>query len=262
MNSFTKWVVRTVLALLGLCILLLVVGGLLLGIVPIPFQFGGLLFFGWIGYLYRVLPEITFNPEIAFDAAVALMLAIFGLHRILRSWSKPIGEKLAGWRFGWTLKITVMVLLLFATSIASIGMVHQIAWLCREPKLIEMVGMSKQARELLDMKQVGSALQQFASDNHGQYPKTLDDLFPTYLRTRKLFFTRALDDDPPEPIIYNTGYSNRDKADTIILVSPRLYGSPRGRTRVVVYLDISCAFIPETEFEEAIKKQQISTRGQ
>jgi hypothetical protein len=253
-----KWVLRTVLGFFVLLILLFVVTV----VYPVPFQFLALLLFGWITYLHRVLPEMTFNPEIAMDAAIALALAIYGFHCVLRSWSKPSKEKPARWHFGWTLKITVMVLLLFATSIASIGMVHQIAWLCREPKLVEMVGMSKQAVEICRMKQVGSALRQFASDNQGQFPKKLDDLFPAYLTTRKLFFTSALDDDPPQPIIYYTGYSDRDNTDKIILASPRLYDSPRGRSRVVVYLDDAVAVIRESDFEQATTKQKISTHGQ
>jgi len=249
-----KWVVGTATALLVMFVVLVVFG-------IIPFQFVGLLLFGWIAYLARVLPEITFNPEIAFDGVVALVLALFGLHRILCWWLRQSGDKSGKWRFSWTLKVTVMLLLLFATSIASVGMIHQIGWLCHEQKLTEMAGMSKEVIELSNIKQVAIAIRSFADDHEGQFPRELVDLFPRYLSTHKLLFTRSMDDDPPRPIIYYTGYSNRDDAGTIIVASPRLWEEPRGRSRVVAYLDGSARIILDSEFQEAVQRQQMSVRG-
>jgi hypothetical protein len=144
---------------------------------------------------------------------------------------------------------------------ASIGMIHQIGWLCHEQKLIEMAGMSKEVRELSNIKQVAIAVGAFAGDHGGQFPKELDDLFPNYLSTHKLLFTASMDDDPPQPIIYFAGYSNRDDPGTIIVASPRFWESPRGRSHVVAYLDGSARIISEAEFQEAIQKQQMSVHG-
>ena len=252
-----KWVVRTVEGLLGLFVLLN-----LLVFYPIPIDFAGLLLFGWIAFLGRVLPQITFNLEIAFDAAIALALALFGLHRILCWWIKQRGDESAKWRFGWTLKISVMVLLLFAISIAAVGMAHQIAWLCREPRLIYMTGLGKQSAELSNMKQVALALTLFAGDHDGRFPKKLDELIPDYLSNHKLFFTTAMDGDPPQPIIYYTGYNTRDNQATIILASPRPFESAsERRTRVVAYVDNSASIILETQYQELIHKQQMSAPG-
>lgn len=246
-----KWFVRTIVGLLLLFVLLLI----LIGYIPIPVQFAGLLLFGWVAYLGRVLPEITFNREIALDGAVALALALFGFHRILDWWTKQSGNESPKWRFGWTVKITVMALLLFATSLASIGMIHQSAWLFHEPKLIEIGGMSKEVMELSNIREVDIACRYFADDHGCQFPKCLEDLFPKYLTAHKLLFTIALDDDPPEPILYYAGHNSRDDAGTIIVASPRPWGSPTRHSRIVAYLDGSAGIISESEYQEAIHKQ-------
>src|SRR5438477_301865 len=98
---------------------------LLLAILPstAPIEFIRLLAVGWTTYLQRVTPQISFNREIAFDAALALALATFGLHRILRFWQQRQSNEtsaendaaLKPWKFRWTLKIIAMVLLMFAT---------------------------------------------------------------------------------------------------------------------------------------------------
>jgi hypothetical protein len=208
-------------------------------------------------YLQHVLPEISFDREIATDAAIALALGVFGLHRILRTCVKRSDDESVQWRLGWTMKIAVMVLLLFGTSIASIGIIHQIAWLSREPKVVLMEGgMSHQTRELSDLKQVGLALRQAASDNGGKFPNTLEQLYPTYLDSRKMLFVRPLENDPPQRIVYFAGHSDSEDANVIILASPRLYDSSRGRRRAVVYADDSAKVILDTDYEKAIQSQQ------
>ena len=241
-----KGVAKFVLITVGVLLVLLV----FLGIFPLPLEFAGLLLFGWIPYLGRVIPQITFNPEIAFDAVAALGLALFGLHRILRACPLQGGDEPAKWRFGWTLKISVMGLLLFATSIAAVGMVHQIAWLCHEPNLIEMRGRAKQTWELANLKQVSLGLRLFADDHEGRFPKRLDELVPDYVPMYKDLFTRAIDGDPPQPVAYYPGYGTSDSHDLIILASPRPFEGARGRTRTIVHRDSSAEIISESSFHE------------
>jgi hypothetical protein len=246
-----KWLAITLAGLFVLFILLITFGF-------IPFDFAGLLLFGWIAFLRRVLPQMTFNPEIALDAAVALALALFGLHRILCAWTRRDGEESAKWRFGWTLKITVMMLLLFAASIAAVGMAHQIGWLSQGPKLIEMSGMGRQTKELFTLKQVAIALQVFATDHDGHFPEKLDELAPI-LATNKWFFINARDGDPPQRIIYYTGYSTQDGETKIVLASPNSFG---GVKRAVAYCDGSAMILRESKYQEAIQKQRTSTGKQ
>lgn len=227
----------------------------------IPFEFVGLLLFGWISYLGRVFPQMTFNPEIAIDAVVAFGLAVFGLHRVLSWWVKQTKDGSERWRFAWTMKISAMVLLLFGTSIAAVGIVHQIAWLCREGKWIELSGRGKQTFELMNLKQVGTAAKLYAMDHQERFPKTLEELVPDYLGDRELLFTRAMDGEPPQMVEYFPGYGERDDAGIVIVASPRPMEGPKGRKRAVIYTDISGVVIPEAQFQEAIQKQRAAKRG-
>ena len=115
-RRWLKWSVRAIV-----CSVLLL---LLLALFPIdlPFEFLGLLLFGWVSYLRNVLPRAVFNPEIALEALFALTLAVFGLHRVLRWWARNRNDSTTNWRVNWTIKITMGILLLFATSSHSICM--------------------------------------------------------------------------------------------------------------------------------------------
>lgn len=247
-----KWVIGT-LAVLFLA------GVLLPSLLGIPLQFVGVMLFGWIAYLGRVLPQITFNREIALDAAVALVLAVFGLHRMFSWWTTQRREG-AKWRFRWTLQIAAMVLLLFATSIAAVGIVHQVAWLCREPKLIEMKGLGKQTRELLKIKHVAYALRSFAEVHGGVFPKSLDDLLPDFLDTNNFFFTSIAAGEPPERITYHSGYTLYGDPDTILLESSSPSATPQGRYRIVARLDTATVILAEEKFQELIRKQETVKR--
>lgn len=229
----------------------------------LPFQLAGLLLFGWARFLFRVLPQITLNWEIAFDAVVALSLALFGLHRILCWWSKHGGAGSASpWRFVWTLKISAMVLLLFATSIAAVGIVHQIAWLCRERNVIVMLGRGEETRDMSNLKQVVTAARLYADDHGERFPASLGELVPDYLTDYNLLFTRARGDDPPQPIVYCAGYNAGDRAQTILAASPRPFETSRGRHRIVAYLDTVVRIIPESEYQELRLQQRPTGRGQ
>jgi hypothetical protein len=254
-----RWVKVTLWTLL-IAFVALAVLGIPLGRLFV--EFIGLLLLGWLLFLSRVLPQITLNWEIAFNAGVALGLALFGLHRILCWWRKRSDELAASpWRFAWTVKISAMVLLLFATSIAAVGIVHQIAWLCREPRVIVMIGWGEQSREMSDLKQVATACRLYADDHEGRFPAKVSDLIPDYLQDHRLFFTKGRGDDPPQLIIYHAGYRADDPAETLLVASPRPFESSRGRHRVVVFVDTSGRIVPEAEFQELMLRQWPPHRG-
>lgn len=233
---------------------------LFLDFLVLPLQLAFLLLFGWIAYLGRVVPHMTVNPEIAIEAVMALALALYGLHRILCWWTKQRGGEPTPWRFGWTLKITAMVLLLFATSISAVGIVHQIAWMFREGKVIEMMWGEKQAMEMSHLFQVGEGMRRYADDHGGQFPKQLEELIPDYLPNHKRLFTRAADDDPPQPILYFSGRRMQDGPRMMILASPRLFETARGGKRCVVYANASGGVISEEEYQMQLRKQRLLPR--
>ena len=89
------------------------------------------LVFGWISFLRRVLPSMTWDPASVSVGAVALVLFTIVLHgvgkRALRAFPKTRAVK---WRVKWTACLTALVITMFSAGTAAVGMTHQIAWLC------------------------------------------------------------------------------------------------------------------------------------
>jgi hypothetical protein len=86
----------------------------------------GVLFFGWIDFLVRVLRQISPSPQIVAVSAGALLLFAVGVHWLGRtSYNSPERK----WRVRWTLSIVVLVFILFGAGTAMIGIVHQTGWL-------------------------------------------------------------------------------------------------------------------------------------
>jgi hypothetical protein len=228
-----------------------------IGLLDLPIQFIGLMLFGWAQYLAQVVPRVTFNPEIAFDAVAALALGLLGLHGLLRWWTKHQRGNAVVWRFGWTLKIAVMVLTLFVLSVVVVGLVQQIAWLTQEPTIVvdNMKVRGAMTIELSNLKQTAIALKAYAADHDGQLPAQLSDLFPEYVLENRIFFSKASAENPAQLILYYPGHSTRDAAETIIVASPQPWGSSEAE-RCVARLDTWVRVIPEEQFQETIQRQE------
>jgi hypothetical protein len=249
-ERFVRIIAWTFVVLVAVEVLALPVIGLLL-------QLGGLLLFGWFDYLVQVLPRVRFNTEIALDAVIALALAIFGLHQILRWWKKKQHGDAAVWRFGWTTKITAMALLLFATSIAATGIAHQIGWLFRAESLVRDASRGTQIRELSNIKQVAVGLRLFADDHDGNLPRELNELVPDYLPDHSLFFSTAIPNEPPEQILYFPDNQATNPDEIIVVAGPQPTKSGK---RAVARRDASASTVSESEFQELMLKQRPANR--
>ena len=90
------------------------------------------LFTGWVRYLARVVPRTALSSDGILTGVVCLVLLTFGLHAFLR-WiygeiRREDGQP-AAWKFRWTSSIVLVVVLMFASGIAAVGIVHQSTWL-------------------------------------------------------------------------------------------------------------------------------------
>ncbi|MES2568474.1 MAG: hypothetical protein V4710_00280 [Verrucomicrobiota bacterium] len=215
-----------------------------------PFEAAYLLLAGWIHYLTKVLPQVRFSGRVALEAGVVLGLSVGGLHFILSWWPRQKqGEK---WRFGWTLKITTVALILFAASITATGIMHQAGWLAGTQKWTEDKSRAISTRELINIKQVGLAIKLFASDYNGKYPESLEELVPDYLPNNQHLFCHEIDGEPPEFLTYVPGFSDSSPPDKIMLISPRLY---KGK-RAVLLTNLSGSLMKEAEFRTTLQKQK------
>jgi hypothetical protein len=89
--------------------------------------------FGWIVFLWQVLPRVALNLPSLTVAATALLAFAIGVHFIGRSW---MGRRAAAdssarltWKAGWTASIISVTVILFSAGISMIGAVHQTSWL-------------------------------------------------------------------------------------------------------------------------------------
>ena len=118
----------------GIALLLIVVIFLVLLLVPGIVLIGVRLIVGWVLFLARVLPQIQWNWELMMGGVLALMLASVLLHRFLL-WFVSAGASKRDWNVRSTVAIVVGILVLFVAATGMTGMVHQFAWLMREPIL-------------------------------------------------------------------------------------------------------------------------------
>ena len=224
--------------------------GVFIGEAGLIFDLVFSLLFGWWKYLAHVVPRMRFNAEIALCSAVALALATIGLHRILRRWRNARGDG-ERWRAGWTIRVTAMLLLMFATSIAATGIFHQVGWLFRAEGLTYNAGIGRITMALSNVKQTILGIRMYSGDHEEILPKTLEELVPKYCTSNRILFVQLDRDEPPERIVYFPGYKETDPQDTIIVASPR----PLDGQRAVGLNDGSARPMDESEYQSLMQKQ-------
>ncbi len=125
------WFVRAVLGFLVL-FLMVCIGFLA------PIDFAVALLFGWVVYLYRVLPEVRTNWWGLATAIACLVPLAIGTHLFLAWFSRQPDDAKAvlerRWRWRWTGWLIAGVVLMFVAGLAAGGVAHQIGWLINAPE--------------------------------------------------------------------------------------------------------------------------------
>lgn len=233
-SSCWRWlwlIVKTVLIVL---LLLVVLAGAAELLEP-PFR----LLFGWLFHLRSVLPAISWSMETLLCSLGALLLGVAGLHLLM---PRLTGR---GWPFRWSLAWCGLLTLLFATSIAAVGIVHQTGWLFRAPWFEDRTR-SYIHGSISNAKQVILVCKQHASQNNGMWPDSLETLTSSdLLHTEKLFFSQVNRQVPPAPWIYlGAGLKDADDDATPVLISQQT--APDG-PMVVGFLDGSAKYLAKPE---------------
>jgi hypothetical protein len=126
------------------------------------------LIFGWIFFISDVFPHVTFNGG-ALGVLTVLVLAV-GVH-LFMAWfyeNYGAGEVKRRWRLRWTLTGLSIFIVMFVTSIAVTGFLHQLAWLWDEPFLKSS---SDKRMTSHYMEDIGTALRSYQAE-HGRFPKS------------------------------------------------------------------------------------------
>jgi prepilin-type processing-associated H-X9-DG protein len=151
---------------------LLLLGLSCLGLaVPLVFLFA--VAFGWIFYLYRVLPQLTVSPAGVVTAVMCLAGVGFGAHAFLRWLHGAVcGPGSAPWRKKWSAQLVAGVLLMFVAGIGMIGVVHQTGWLITSPE----PWVTSSDRRLLRRIRSSNNLKQIGLGAHGYH--AAEKVFP------------------------------------------------------------------------------------
>jgi hypothetical protein len=199
---------RTVVIVLLVLILLAGAGELL----EPPFR----LLFGWLFHLRNVLPALSWSLETILCSLGALLLGVSGLHLLM---PRLFGR---AWPLRWSVAWCGLLTLLFATSIAAVGIVHQTGWLFRVT-WFEYPFSTHVQGSILNAHQVILLCKGFAKEHEGRWPDSLDELIqPGGLMTERLFFSQVNRRIAPEPWVYlGAGRRDDDDPSTPILISPQ-----------------------------------------
>jgi hypothetical protein len=92
--------------------------------------------FGWVQFLWHVVPTLSPDPWTVGTALACLVGVIFGAHLFLR-WlhlATAAQPDTPRWPLGRTLRLVAMVVVMFVAGIAVVGVIHQTSWLARSPE--------------------------------------------------------------------------------------------------------------------------------
>lgn len=119
------------------------------------------LMFGWIGFLWRVVPQLT----VRWDGLVIFGIGLAGMvllsHSLLRWLTSELRKGAEppppAWRFRSTVALVGLILVMFIAGVSMIGVVHQSAWLVQsdEPLFGEALGNPYGGAVRIDLKVLG-----------------------------------------------------------------------------------------------------------
>jgi len=93
---------------------------------------------GWVQFLARVLPRLTWDKNSVVLAVIAFALFTLGVHWLCRALVRWRGSE-RPWKFGGSVAVALSVVVAFAAGICMIGVVHQSGWLMasEQPMMVE-----------------------------------------------------------------------------------------------------------------------------
>ena len=155
--------------------LLWMLAGVFLLILVVTVELVRVLVFGWIGFLWRVLPQVTVFWPSVIAAGIAVAFLLIGFHVAGRRWSRSQDEQVGSntrWRFRWTLAIFVGLCVMFGAAISLVGVVHQVIWLAtsdeplRAPDFRHRPG----AESRWQLRDIGQAINNHAAQHQSLPP--------------------------------------------------------------------------------------------
>ena len=136
----------------------------------LPIKPAAWLVFGWLHVLLVTVPRMTVEPAAVAVGVVSLVLLAAIAHGFagwLYAHAHRNQTPRPAWRLRWTVVIVPIVVLLFATGICLIVVIHQIVWLAtaKEPFYKRAARHSRMMSEE-NLMQIGQAARNYEQDEH------------------------------------------------------------------------------------------------
>jgi prepilin-type processing-associated H-X9-DG protein len=130
--------------------------------------------FGWVVYLWRVIPRVTIDWGGVAMGLVCLILFAVGSHAFLKWLAASIRGVDRPWTPRRTVAVVAVVVLMFVAGISATGVAHQVGWLLISPE--PWVGAegsgwmaARRAQSMNNLKQMAVGLDNY-SDERGVFP--------------------------------------------------------------------------------------------
>jgi hypothetical protein len=129
-------------------------------------------------------------------------------------------------------------------GLAIAGLVLGYLWLCLLPFILVGIALpafeaaksaALEVRSMSQMKQMGLACREYAADHHGDFPPSLNSLFPKYLQDQSILASPLYPADP-NGYTYTAGLNASSPPDAVLIEDKY---APAKRVRVVVMVDDS-----------------------
>jgi hypothetical protein len=157
---------------------------------------------GWVGYLIRVLPNVSIDKAGLLTFALCVALFSVGLHFFLRWLLREvrITDAAAGharWLPRWSGMIIAVLVLMFTAGIATVGVAHQSGWLLRsrEPWVEEHSYLPGRGPSEFNLKEIALGARNLNQVGGGQFSRTARSVGLHSWQTHILPFTVTRNED-------------------------------------------------------------------
>lgn len=208
--------------------------------------------FGWAVHLWVMVPVLL--PQ---WRGLLLPMACTGIslwlgHGFIR-WGMAANESGHRWSLSRTAALFGLLLLCSGAAIAMSGVVHQLAWLLKEPCLTNGI-MIERTRAMSQVRRLLDGIAAFCAEN-GRYPDGLGELESFQPDLARDFWIEVGGASAPERVIYLRPppelAGEAGAAESTLLVSPAL--QPNGRV-VLGRGDLSAVVVERAQAEEILRK--------
>lgn len=245
--------IRWLLWILGFAVITFFARGMFPEMKPVMVDVPRRLLIGWYHHLGTVPTNLTPTWQGVVAGAALIAVTTWALHLMLKMLHSLTSHADRPWRWKWSLSIMVLALILFATTCASVGIVHHGVWVMKNPLSYD-VSKGILTRAISNVRQLATAVQIYQDDHAGKAPDRLAELEDQEIIERgNLLHLNTIETlyQPPTVWIYLKPPDGSMDPTLPILASP--FPIARGKY-VVAFADRNSQSVDAPQYEAALQR--------